>query len=123
MKNVMTRAWEIAKAGAAKFGGKVKEYFAAALKMAWAEARKATIVTSSGSRKHKSWVAKIVGKHPKFKLERQFLVEQDDEWADKTFVVTDGFYDVCDGGTRYFVRVTSGQIERVEEYEVMEAVA
>ena len=35
MKNVMTIAWEIAKKGAAKFGGKVKEYFATALKMAW----------------------------------------------------------------------------------------
>ncbi|POD46302.1 hypothetical protein BKM15_26025 [Pseudomonas syringae pv. syringae] len=37
MKNVMTRAWEIAKEGVAKFGGKVKEYFAISLKMAWAE--------------------------------------------------------------------------------------
>ena len=35
MKNVMTIAWEIAKKGATKFGGKVKEYFAQALKMAW----------------------------------------------------------------------------------------
>ena len=40
MKNVMTRAWEIAKEGVAKFGGKVKEYFAQALVMAWAEIKK-----------------------------------------------------------------------------------
>lgn len=39
MKNVMVRAWEIAKQGAKKFGGKVKEYFAAALKLAWKEAK------------------------------------------------------------------------------------
>lgn len=35
MKNVMTKAWEIAKAGVKKFGGKVKEYFAEALRLAW----------------------------------------------------------------------------------------
>lgn len=37
MKNVMSRAWEIAREGFEKFGGQVKEYFAAALRMAWAE--------------------------------------------------------------------------------------
>lgn len=35
----MKRAWEIAREGFNKFGGKVKEYFAEALKMAWAEAK------------------------------------------------------------------------------------
>jgi Streptococcus thermophilus bacteriophage Gp111 protein. len=34
--NVMKRAWEIAKEAAAKFGGNSKEYFAEALRMAWA---------------------------------------------------------------------------------------
>lgn len=38
--NIMKKAWEIAKQGQEKFGGKVKEYFAAALKMAWALAKK-----------------------------------------------------------------------------------
>lgn len=42
MKNVMVRAWEIAKAAAVKFGGKVKEYFAQALAMAWAEEKNIT---------------------------------------------------------------------------------
>lgn len=37
MKNVMIRAWEIARDGVKKFGGKVKEYFAQALVMAWKE--------------------------------------------------------------------------------------
>ena len=40
MKKVMTRAWEIAKQGQKKFGGNVKEFFAAALKMAWKEIKK-----------------------------------------------------------------------------------
>lgn len=40
MKNVMVRAWEIAKAAVVKFGGKVKEYFAQALAQAWREVKK-----------------------------------------------------------------------------------
>lgn len=40
MRNVMIRAWEIAREGAEKFGGKAVEYIAAALKMAWAEIKK-----------------------------------------------------------------------------------
>lgn len=36
-KAVMTRAWEIAREAAAKFGGKSREYFALSLKQAWAE--------------------------------------------------------------------------------------
>ena len=35
--NVMKRAWEIARKGQKQFGGKVKEYFAQALVIAWAE--------------------------------------------------------------------------------------
>lgn len=34
---VMKRAWSIAKISVKRFGGKVKEYFAQALKMAWSE--------------------------------------------------------------------------------------
>lgn len=39
MKEIMSKAWEIAKNGAAQFGGKVREYFGIALKMAWAAAK------------------------------------------------------------------------------------
>ena len=39
MKKVMTRAWEIAKNAAKKFGGKAIEYIASALKMAWKMAK------------------------------------------------------------------------------------
>ena len=38
--NIMTRAWEIARAAYNKFGGDgVKSYFSESLKMAWAETR------------------------------------------------------------------------------------
>ena len=36
-KQIMTRAWQIAREGAAKFGGNAREYMAAALRMAWEE--------------------------------------------------------------------------------------
>lgn len=39
-KQVMIRAWEIAREGVKKFGGKVIEYFAMALKLAWKEAKR-----------------------------------------------------------------------------------
>ena len=39
LKNIMTRAWEIAKKAVVNFGGKVKEYLSEALKMAWAEVK------------------------------------------------------------------------------------
>lgn len=39
-KEIMSNAWKIAKEGQKAFGGKVSEYFAEALKMAWAQAKK-----------------------------------------------------------------------------------
>ncbi|USG65143.1 hypothetical protein NDK47_23970 [Brevibacillus ruminantium] len=45
MKNVMTRAWEIAKLAANKFGGKVKEFFAQSLRLAWYEVKSMTAAT------------------------------------------------------------------------------
>ena len=44
LQKVMTRAWEIAREAVDNFGGKVKEYFSEALKMAWVEVGK-TIFT------------------------------------------------------------------------------
>ncbi|GGN67657.1 hypothetical protein GCM10007971_38680 [Oceanobacillus indicireducens] len=64
MKNVMTKAWEIARNGQKKFGGKVKEYFAEALKMAWAIIKKGV---------------KEVAEYPKVVIERaeEFLKSGD----------------------------------------------
>lgn len=39
LKNIMTRAWEIAKEAVVNFGGKAVEYIAEAMKMAWAEVK------------------------------------------------------------------------------------
>lgn len=60
MRNVMKKAWEIARDGVRKFGGNVKEYFAEALRMAW------TIVKSGmetvqlvGTEKQVKWAEDI----------------------------------------------------------------
>lgn len=39
MQNVMKKAWEIARKGQEKFGGKVSEYLSEALRMAWSMVR------------------------------------------------------------------------------------
>jgi hypothetical protein len=38
-QKIMDRAWDLAYEGQSKFGGKVSEYFAMSLKLAWAEAK------------------------------------------------------------------------------------
>lgn len=38
-RKIMVSAWNIARQGQKEFGGKVSEYFAQALKMAWAQAK------------------------------------------------------------------------------------
>lgn len=123
MKNVMTKAWNIARKGVNKFGGKVSEYFAEALKMAWALTRKTRITTSAGSRNHKSWVAQITGKHPKFKLNRSFVESVDHNISERYFDLVDGIYEVCDAGSRNFIQIIKGNVEEVEYNEVMEMVA
>lgn len=126
--NVMKMAWGIAKEGQSKFGGNVKEYFAASLKLAWKIKKgevvmhinkKVKVITSSGSRNHKSWVAEIVGTHPKWKFDRKFVNPSDDSW-DKTFMLGNGVYNVCDGGTQSFIKVENGNkielsVDEVEE--------
>lgn len=118
MKKVMVRAWEIARAAAAKFGGSAVEYMSEALRQAWAENKKVTIVTSSGSRKHKSWVAKIDGTDARYGFKRTFIDAADQNWTEKHFVLGAGVYEVCDAGERYFIRVSGGKITRIDRHEV-----
>src|SRR5690625_3706660 len=44
MRQIMKRAWEIAREGQAKFGGKVSEYISEALKIAWSEYKTKKVV-------------------------------------------------------------------------------
>lgn len=123
MRKVMVKAWEIAKKGQNKFGGNVKEYFAEALKLAWALTRKVRITTSAGSRNHKSWVAQITGTHPTFKLNRSFINSVDHNWTERYFDLVDGIYEVCDAGSRQFIQIVKGNVEEIDYSEVLEMVA
>jgi len=62
MKQVMKRAWELAKEGVTKFGGKVREYFATSLSFAWKEIKtmsnfNAESVMAIGAKGHVVYVA------------------------------------------------------------------
>jgi len=67
MTNVMTQAWTIAREGQTKFGGKVSEYFAEALRMAWnivknlmkEEKQMKELVDLKGSEKQVAWANDI----------------------------------------------------------------
>lgn len=127
-KHVMTRAWEIAKTGAKRFGGNAKEYFAAALRMAWAEFKSAAAIVEwdlpADTRKCRTWMARITGTHPVYKLERQFLnPDGEDKYGDKLFDLTRGYYEAYNGKHRYFIQVIKGKATKVERHVVMSAFA
>ncbi|WP_078577313.1 hypothetical protein [Salipaludibacillus agaradhaerens] len=131
MKRIMNIAWRLANKGAKKFGGSSKDYMSESLKIAWyiagknvkRKSKKVKIITSSGSRKHKSWVAKINGTHPTYNFSRQFVEAYDENWTEKHFELVAGIYDVCDGGERYFIRVSGGKVSKISIDAVKGAVA
>ncbi|EHQ62313.1 hypothetical protein PDENDC454_10495 [Paenibacillus dendritiformis C454] len=128
MKNVMARAWEIAKAAVLKFGGKAKEYFAQALVMAWAEIKTTKAIVEwdlpADTRKCRTWMARITGTHPVYKLDRQFVnPDGEDKYGDKLFDLTNGYYEAYNGKRRYFIQVIKGKATKVERHVVMSAFA
>lgn len=69
MRNVMTKAWEIAREGQKKFGGKVSEYFAEALRIAWRIVKKGMekAIEFKGSEKQVAWAKDIYAKVIEYK--------------------------------------------------------
>lgn len=125
MKNVMTIAWKIAKEGVVKFGGKAKEYFTEALKMAWTIAKQTdttvSIQLSEGSRKHKTWVAEIIGTDAKYGFNRQFINGQEDDNVRGLFFTLDEgrVYDLnCAQSGRSYVAVRTGKVVELSQNEV-----
>ena len=58
--NIMKRAWEIAREGQRKFGGKVGEYFSISLKLAWKEVKSAMEKAQlKGTPKQVAWAEAI----------------------------------------------------------------
>lgn len=54
-KELMEKAWNIAREGQKAFGGKVSEYFAQALKMAWAQAKNAIDIEALEKKGFNRW--------------------------------------------------------------------
>ena len=124
-KNVMKRAWEIAKEGQMKFGGRAIEYIAEALKMAWKEAKQPKEIVlkirhqPSGG---KEWIAEITGRHPRFNFERKFLNAVARNWSSSgktgttSFLLKEGkIYEVNEPWKgRYFITVQNGEVVDVD---------
>ncbi|MGO1442601.1 MAG: hypothetical protein ACTHWD_00210 [Lactobacillus delbrueckii] len=54
-KEIMKNAWRIAREGQKAFGGKVREYFAQALKMAWAQAKSTIDIEALEKKGFRRW--------------------------------------------------------------------
>lgn len=96
--NVMKRAWEIAKEGQIKFGGKVKQYFSISLKMAWEESKQgkkvvslSQIVIDLNEVGVSRWTAKEWKNYGKHRIYVQSYTNGG--WARGN----DGYYEVVDG--------------------------
>lgn len=133
-KEIMKRAWEIARKGAEKFGGKAIEYIVEALKIAWKEAKQPKEIVlkvrhqPSGG---KEWVAEIVGRHPRFNFERKFLNPAARNWSSSgkmgttSFLLQEGkVYEVNEPWKgRYFITVQNGVVVDIDVDYVAEKIA
>ncbi|WP_068783195.1 hypothetical protein [Paenibacillus phocaensis] len=128
MRYVMVRAWEIARDAVAKFGGKVKEYFAQALAQAWKEVKaimqRYEVILDADTKKCRTWLAKIVGTHPVYKLDRKFLMQDGEtEYGRKVFKLSDGYYESFNGKRRQLFKVVDGEYFEMTMQEMQVAVA
>ncbi|WP_067924835.1 hypothetical protein [Alicyclobacillus shizuokensis] len=128
-QEVMKRAHELAKA----MEGDYRARMVMALRQAWREARAPKFVVlrvnhqPSGGRE---WVARIMGRHPKYRFEREFLAEAAREWSGSgktgitVYELSDGIYEVNEPWKgRRFVEVANGEVRILKAEEVLERVA
>lgn len=120
---IFSNAWTIAKTAQTKFGGNVKEYFAESLKLAYKlsgekNVVEATLKMAGGSKKHKSWVAKIEGEDAKWGFERKFI----DAVDYGVWTLSDGVYNIKDASKndQEYIVVSNGEIKEIEKEEVLE---
>jgi len=116
MKQVMVRAWEIARQGQEQFGGKVSEYLSQALKMAWAESKEVTYEVVLDLNSKDQWIARINGTHPTYKLNREFLNNYYVHNYFKVFDLTDGVYAAkfSNRGGQKFFQVVNGEAVEID---------
>ena len=158
-KQVMVKAWEIAKKAEARHGHKASEYIGDSMKIAWALVKKENeaggimaqlqqlneegkqisnenarriaeyeqsnepirVEVSEGSRRHKSYIAEIVGKDSMYGLDRKFVSEQDGSRRVQYAELKEGrSYEIQDAGDREYVKVANGQLVEVSKDEALE---
>ena len=105
-----------------------------ALRQAWSEARKPKRVVidvrhqPSGG---KEWVARIIGRHPKWKFEREFISPVGRDWSysgktgTTTFELEEGaIYEINEPWRgRCFVEVRDGGAYKIDVTEVLSRIA
>lgn len=119
---IFSNAWTIARSAQIQFGGKVSEYFSESLKLAYKLSKKTiavefTLKMAGGSKKHKSWVAKIDGQDSKYGFARTFINASDyGVWT-----LNDGVYNIKDASKndQEFIVVKNGQVVEIEKEEVL----
>lgn len=96
--------------------------------MAWQEFKKGVeivekkveVILKGSTKRVKTWLAEITGKHPQFVLNREFLSPDEfNEWGEKVFYLDKGLYEVYDGKRRKFVHVENGKDRLIEREEAI----
>lgn len=86
------------------------------------QAKLAELFIGNGSRRCKTWVARINGSDERFGFNRSFLTEDGSNWANKWFELNNGVYEVCAGeDNRYFIKVVDGVIHNIEKSDAINA--
>lgn len=75
------------------------------------------------SRKHKGYLAKIVGTHPVYKLDRKFVDTYEVSGCKYADIKEDGLYEFCTSKInkdRYYLVVDNGTITEVDYWTALE---
>ncbi|MCL6539811.1 MAG: hypothetical protein K6T87_04345, partial [Roseiflexus sp.] len=116
LKQVMKRAHELARG----MEGDYVARLALALRQAWKEARTVRIVVQHQPSGGREWVARITGRHPKYRWEREFVEPVAREWSGSGrtgysyYEVTDGIYEINEPWRgRRFIEVAGGKLRTI----------
>lgn len=109
---IFKKAWVLAKAGAVRFGGSSKDYFAASLKIVYATP--STFVLDVASSNHKpAWCALITGLDKRYGFKREFVNGGNGHWE-----LSDGIYNWGRGSKREYLIVSNGNAHVVYDDDV-----
>ncbi|MDN4106131.1 hypothetical protein [Paenibacillus polymyxa] len=68
---------------------------------------------SADSRKTRTWMAKIIGTHPVYKLDRSFMnCDYKGSYGEKVFRLDEGYYEAYYGKRRQFIHLNNRKNRR-----------